>query len=147
MFGIPPSWTLLLTLACNQDWDQDGVKRRHDCDDRSSQIYPGAPEICDGIDNDCDGLVDEEDVLSLLVGQKVHRDSDGDGFGSEIDAIGYCQNRPNLEGYIDQGGDCDDTNPEIHPNATEVCDEMDNDCDAFIDDDDDSLDGSSGTVF
>ena len=136
-----------ILFGCNQDWDQDGVKRRDDCDDRSSLIYPGAPELCDGIDNDCDDLVDEEDTLSLLVGRKVHLDSDGDGFGSELEAVGYCENRPSLDGYIDQGGDCDDADPSIHPDAVEVCDLIDNDCDELIDDDDDSLDGATGTVF
>ena len=75
MFVPVLSSIIILLSACNQDWDQDGVKKRDDCDDESSLIYPGAPEICDGIDNDCDDLIDEEDELSLLVGRKVHRDA------------------------------------------------------------------------
>jgi hypothetical protein len=75
-----------------------------DCDDSNAVVNPGAPEICDGLDNDCDNATDED------------FDEDGDGHAP----IGAC----------DAGDDCDDTNPEVFPGAPELCnDTIDNDCD------------------
>ena len=51
------------------------------------------------------------------------------------------------DGYSVNDGDCDDANPDVHPAATEICDEIDNDCDALIDEDDDSLDLSTATAY
>ena len=67
-------------------------------------------------------------------------------FGSEIDAVDIVRTAQIWRIY-DDGGDCDDDNPAIHPDAVEVCDEIDNDCDTFIDDNDDSLDSSTGTEY
>lgn len=79
-----------------------------DCDDTDETIHPGVPEHCDGRDNDCDLLVDE--------------DFDGDG-----DSYPNC-----TEGY--GGGDCNDSNAAIHPGALEICDGLDNDCSGGVDD-------------
>jgi hypothetical protein len=65
----------------------------------------------------------------------VYQDLDGDGFGSE--EFNLCD----TEGYISTGGDCDDENAQIHPEADEICDDIDNDCDQLIDDDDGDLVG------
>jgi hypothetical protein len=93
--------------ACNPSPEFGGG----DCDDTSPLIFPGADEICDDlVDNDCDGLVDLDDVDcgALPV------DADGDGFTSDVD--------------------CDDNDPLIHPGADEICDDLvDNDCDGLID--------------
>lgn len=137
----------LLLIACNRDWDKDGYTRDLDCNDRSPVIHPNAEEICDGLDNDCDGKIDDEDIVSALEEKTIHQDVDLDGFGSITEALGYCEKRPDLEGYIDQGGDCDDLNPEIHPDATEICDEIDNNCNDLVDDADESLDLSSANTF
>ncbi len=136
-----------LFVGCSRDWDEDGFNHREDCDDRSPSVNPGAEEICDGIDNDCDGLIDDADSLSESVKNKVYQDADQDGFGSESMVIGYCVNRPTLTGYIEIGLDCDDSDPEINPDGDEVCDSQDNDCDGLIDDEDDSLDLSTGEIF
>ena len=79
-----------------------------DCDDLNNTVYPLAQEICDGIDNTCDGLVDDNDPN--VVGQTTfYQDSDGDGNGSSISQTVCFQ--PN--GYVPTTGDCDDGNTAI----------------------------------
>ena len=97
-----------------------------DCNDSDAAVYPNAPELCDGIDNNCDQSTDEENLITLYL------DADEDGFGTDESVIEFCNV---VEGYSDQGGDCDDSNPEIHPNADEICDEVDNNCDGITNDD------------
>ncbi len=86
------------------DADGDGFCAAQECDDSDPTAYPGAPELCDGIDNACSGVIPE-----------VELDADGD-------AIPTC------------AGDCDDTNAAAHPEQVEICgDALDNDCDGAID--------------
>lgn len=93
-----------------------------DCDDRRDFTYPGAPELCDTRDNNCNGDVDE-DAVALGV---WYLDDDRDGFGDPDISVESCELPP---GYVDNGDDCDDTRDFVYPGADEVCDGRDNDCD------------------
>ena len=99
-----------------------------DCDDQSVAVSPGQDEVCDGIDNNCDGIVDDNTIGA----DTWYADTDGDTFGSEEDVISACT-QP--EGYVEQNGDCNDQDFLIHPMADEICDEVDNNCDGQIDND------------
>jgi len=108
-----------------------------DCDDEDANNHPEGLEVCDGSDNDCDELIDDEDdsvdPASMI---DWHPDADGDGYGGEAFVTRCAQ----PSGAIDDGTDCDDTNPDINPGAQEVCSGLDDDCDTFVDDDDPDVD-------
>ncbi|MEE2752160.1 MAG: MopE-related protein [Myxococcota bacterium] len=100
-----------------------------DCNDLSASAYPGAEEYCDGIDNNCDGAVDEATSLDVST---WYADADTDGTGDPNTTIQSCE-QPS--GYLDDASDCDDTNAGVHPSATETCDGLDNNCDGTVDED------------
>jgi len=108
------------------DLDQDGFSADEDCDDSDATAYPGADEICDAVDNDCDGETDEDAVDGLT----AYADEDGDGYGASDNAIQACE-LPS--GYVLDGTDCDDSNADVSPGSEEVCDGIDNDCDPASD--------------
>ena len=97
-----------------------------DCDDTSAAALPGGVEVCDSLDNDCNGVVDDNPTDGIT----FFRDSDSDGFGLDSSTVSECA-RPS--GYAEQGGDCDDGVATSNPDADEVCDGVDNDCDQGID--------------
>jgi hypothetical protein len=115
--------------GANGDSDRDGFDGVEfggdDCDDSDAQIHPDAIEECDGIDNNCDGEIDEGRTRTF------YTDGDGDGFGNTDLALDACE-LP--EGYAETAGDCDDADPAINPGATEICDGIDQDCDSVPDD-------------
>ncbi|RME22607.1 MAG: hypothetical protein D6798_15375 [Deltaproteobacteria bacterium] len=109
------------------DADQDGYDSSIDCDDDNPAINPSAVEICDQVDNDCDGSVDE----GLL--QSFYQDADLDGYGNPGVIVEACE--PG-EGVADNPDDCDDTIAAVHPGADETCNGRDDDCDTLVDEDD-----------
>ena len=78
------------------DFDGDGFYEDEDCDDTSQNTHPGAVEICDGADNNCDGTIDEGVLTTYF------KDSDEDGFGSEQETIEACSPET---GYVSIGSD------------------------------------------
>ncbi|MEQ3796459.1 MopE-related protein [Flavobacteriaceae bacterium MJ-SS4] len=124
-------------LACNQPVGY--VSDNTDCNDSEAASYPGNTEICDGIDNDCDGLTDDADPS--IAGQTTwYEDSDSDNYGNPSSSVVSC-NQPG--GYVSNNLDCNDSNSSINPDATEVCDGVDNDCDGNTDDADSNIVGQS----
>ncbi|MCA9580090.1 MAG: putative metal-binding motif-containing protein, partial [Myxococcales bacterium] len=115
---------LLAALGCKnadkEDADGDGFSAAQDCNDNDAAINPDAEEVCDGIDNDCDGRADED------LGAEYYTDADGDGFGT-----GNADRLCDVGGGVATvGGDCDDTNVNINPDADEDCDpDVDANCD------------------
>jgi hypothetical protein len=97
-----------------------------DCDDGDDGVYPGATEDCNGLDDDCDGAVDEGTTGSDV----WYRDADGDGHGNPAISVTAC-GAPG--GYVASGADCDDTDPTISPSASERCNGVDDDCDGSVD--------------
>ncbi len=123
------------------DNDGDGYAACSECDDSSSSIFPGALEYCNEADDDCDGEIDEDDAVDTTT---WYADLDGDGFGDEASPANACD--PG-EGWVADASDCDDSRADINPMATEVCNDLDDDCDALIDDADDNLDSSTGSAW
>ena len=100
-----------------------------DCNDTDSDIHPDADEICDGFDNNCDNSTDGSGSVDAGL---WYLDVDGDGYGDADDSTLSCTTPSN---YVSNGDDCDVDNAEVYPEAPELCDEIDNDCDGEIDED------------
>jgi MYXO-CTERM domain-containing protein len=113
----------------SDDRDQDGAIACNDCDDGDATAFPGGTEVCDGSDNDCDTVVDEPDAIDAPT---WFIDADIDGTGTAASLVVACD-RP--IGYSALDGDCDDADPQVNPDAPEVCNAIDDDCDGVIDGD------------
>jgi hypothetical protein len=111
----------------DDDLDGDGAGLLDDCDDDDPAAFPGAVELCDGIDNDCNGEVDEPGSGD---GTDWFADDDTDGFGDPHDIVRSCTPPA---GYLDEAGDCDDTDITVNPLGVEVCNGVDDDCDGDVD--------------
>jgi hypothetical protein len=101
----------------------DWVTVPGDCNDVDDAIHPGAPELCDGIDQSCNGIVDSDAVWFV--------DNDADGWGTSVVAGQGC---PAPLRSANRPGDCNDLLDFIRPDAIETCDGFDQDCDGLIDD-------------
>lgn len=147
----PAEWTGDFVFGCEpqtfyRDVDQDGygtedqtlircagtppagyAAQAGDCEDYRAEAYPGAVEICNKRDDNCNGIIDEDSVPVEL-----WPDGDGDGFYSRQvgEPLMGCVSTP---GYAAFPGDCDDENPEVHPDAEEICNYIDDDCDGRVD--------------
>ena len=107
------------------DADGDGHDEDADCDDSDPAIHPGADEVCDGVDNDCDEVVDGDAAVDAPT---WYADGDGDGYGDSDATQVACDPPPD---HVAQGGDCDDADPAYHPGAEEAdcTDPADYNCD------------------
>ena len=104
-----------------------------DCNPENPLIFPGAKEICDGEDNDCNDVIDDGDYDPADEDEDMtpwYADTDGDGHG-DGESIVYACLAP--EGYTGSPSDCDDDNADIHILAPELCDGIDNNCNDLID--------------
>jgi hypothetical protein len=110
------------TFADRNGSFSEGQLAGTDCDDIRQAIHPGAPEKCNGLDDNCDDVRDEGLPQTFF-----YRDLDNDGWGNtSVDAgQSACQQPP---GYTPDAGDCDDARDDVHPGAAESCNGVDDDC-------------------
>jgi len=113
-------------LACEQP---DGyAANKWDCQEDNADIHPGAVEVCDYVDNDCDGEIDETTAEDALL---WYPDGDGDGYG-DMDAPRRACESPGA-GWVQDGTDCNDGDPLVSPEQTENClTSIDDDCDGLL---------------
>ncbi len=122
-------------VATYLDADGDGAldasaRGGTDCDDGDATIGPHAAELCNGIDDDCDGRIDEQATDAPV----WFEDLDGDGFAGDASTLASCTAPDGA--WSDAPTDCDDRDASSFPGAIDRCDDgIDNDCDGAIDED------------
>jgi len=150
-------------LTSGVDADSDGWSDQcGDCDDADSTVFPGAAELCDGVDHDCNGVVDDADkdddgYIASACGGVDCDDTDlltnpsgietCDGLDNDCDGLPESGGEDqDGDGWLVCGGDCDDARFDVNPGAIEICNEVDDNCDSFIDEGWDRDQDSDGTV-
>jgi hypothetical protein len=118
----------VVALACENPGT--AVDNADDCLDTNASVHPGAAEVCNGSDDDCDDLIDGQD--DDVVAYTWYTDADGDGYGDPATAFVSCDDHDR----VSDGTDCNDADSAVNPAASELCDSRDNDCDGAVDDDD-----------
>jgi len=108
-----------------------------DCDDAVASTSPAGTEVCNGVDDDCDGAVDD----AASDAPTWYADGDGDGYGDAAAPVSDCE-APSA--HVADATDCDDADFAVNPAALEVCNGLDDDCDALVDDADGDVDTSAG---
>ena len=118
-FGSPTNTILACSLPVGY------VTNATDCDDSDSYIQPGAVELCNSIDDNCNNQVDENILFNIY-----YEDADGDSYGNPNSTISYCT----LPfGYVANNADCNDSNASISPLGTELCNLLDDNCNGLVD--------------
>ncbi len=116
--------------ACTLDPDDDDdgwTVGAGDCNDADPEINPDAPEVCNDVDDDCDDIIDESGAVGET---EWFADADADSFGDPSISTFACSQPP---GTVPDGSDCDDADPEINPGAPEICNGVDDNCNASVD--------------
>lgn len=109
---------------------EGAASRGGDCDDSTELANPFRTEVCDGIDNDCDGEVDE---VTSAAAENWFFDGDGDGFGDLRQSLRACGQPVGYVREREEGFDCDDDDPRAFPGNDERCDGIDNNCNGLTD--------------
>lgn len=140
VFGTEAECAACIEASCLADFqvcagivdaDNDGFTNLSDCDDSNPSVYPEAPGTNEGLDNNCDGVIDASECLL----QSWYADADSDGFGNPLSTIEACEAPP---GFVSDNTDCDDSNGVQYPGAPGTGEGIDNNCNGVIDPDEES---------
>ena len=133
---VYPGYNNELGNLCILDEDGDGYGQINppqpydsgsDCDDSLNTVHPGAVESCNGLDSDCNGIIDDDTSINA---PNWYYDGDQDGFGSSAISQHACTAPL---GFVSDFTDCNDNDSQAYPNAPEYCNGQDDNCNLVID--------------